>query len=368
MLNSPGAVAQLGERCVRNAEVEGSTPFRSTCFKPCRNKSFCYLPMVGSAAFPEEPRRYLPFCALAKWEHRTMPRLSHALPKYGKHKASGQAVVTLNGRDHYLGSHGTKASKVQYDRLISEWLQCDRKLQPVGGGEITIVELCARYLRFAERYYVKDGRCTGVTPAVKACIKILRLWYGREPAANFGPLALKAIRQRMVDEGLSRRYVNDHVARIKRMFKWAVGEQLVPPATHQALVAVPGLQHGRSEARENPPVKPVDDAVVDATLPHLPEVVADMVRLQRLTGMRPAEVCIIRPRDVDRSDDVWLYRPESHKTQHHGRERVVFLGREAQGVLLKYLARDAVEYCFQPHLRTLRIGLSSNAMPANHRR
>ena len=25
-----GAVAQLGERCVRNAEVEGSTPFRST--------------------------------------------------------------------------------------------------------------------------------------------------------------------------------------------------------------------------------------------------------------------------------------------------------------------------------------------------
>ncbi len=29
-LSSPGAVAQLGERGVRNAEVEGSTPFRST--------------------------------------------------------------------------------------------------------------------------------------------------------------------------------------------------------------------------------------------------------------------------------------------------------------------------------------------------
>ena len=29
-----GAVAQLGERCVRNAEVEGSTPFRSTSRKP----------------------------------------------------------------------------------------------------------------------------------------------------------------------------------------------------------------------------------------------------------------------------------------------------------------------------------------------
>ena len=29
-----GAVAQLGERCVRNAEVEGSTPFGSTSGKP----------------------------------------------------------------------------------------------------------------------------------------------------------------------------------------------------------------------------------------------------------------------------------------------------------------------------------------------
>ena len=28
--SSCGAVAQLGERCVRNAEVEGSIPFRST--------------------------------------------------------------------------------------------------------------------------------------------------------------------------------------------------------------------------------------------------------------------------------------------------------------------------------------------------
>ena len=46
-----GAVAQLGERCVRNAEVEGSTPFRSTFVKPCRNKSSRCLPMFGSEAF-----------------------------------------------------------------------------------------------------------------------------------------------------------------------------------------------------------------------------------------------------------------------------------------------------------------------------
>jgi hypothetical protein len=43
-----------------------------------------------------------------------------SLPKYRKHRASGQAVVTLCGVDHYLGPHGTRASKSEYDRLIAE--------------------------------------------------------------------------------------------------------------------------------------------------------------------------------------------------------------------------------------------------------
>ena len=75
---------------------------------------------------------------------------------------------------------------------------------------------------------------------------------------------------------------------------------------------------------------------------------ADMVRFQRLTGVRPSEVCIIRPGDVERSDDVWQYRPESHKTEHHGRERVIFIGPKAQDVLRPYLLRPAEAYCFSP--------------------
>lgn len=123
---------------------------------------------------------------------------------------------------------------------------------------------------------------------------------------------------------------------------------MVPAATYQALTVVPGLLRGRTEARETAPVWPVDDSVVDATLPYLPAVVADMVRLQRLTGMRPAEVCIVRPCDLDRSGDVWLYRPASHKTEHHGRERIVPIGPKSQAVLLRYLARGAEAYCFRP--------------------
>ena len=281
-------------------------------------------------------------------ENRTMPRLSHALPKYRKHRGSGQAVVTLNGRDFYLGPHGTKASKIEYDRFIGEWLANDRNPLHVTSQDILVIELCLRYWKFAKGYYQKNGRCTRVTPGIKCSLRYIKQWYGKTPATEFGPLALKSIRDRMIEDALSRTYINDHLGRIKRMFKWAAGEQLIPAATYDALRTVEGIRKGRTAVRETAPVEPVKDAIVDTTLEHLPQVVADMVRLQRLTAMRPGEVCIVRPCDIDRSGDTWTYRPESHKTEHHGRDRVVFIGPKAQEVLLRYLARDTSMYCFRP--------------------
>ena len=83
------------------------------------------------------------------------------------------------------------------------------------------------------------------------------------------------------------------------------------------------------------------EAVVEATLPHLPPVVGDMVRFQLLTGSRPGEVCSIRPCDVDRSGEVWIYRPEHHKTEHQDRQRIIFIGPKGQDALRPYLLRDA---------------------------
>ena len=73
-----------------------------------------------------------------------------------------------------------------------------------------------------------------------------------------------------------------------------------------------------------------------------------MVRFHRLTGGRPGEICSIRPCDVDTNSDVWVYKPASHKTQHHGRERRIFIGPKAQDVLRPYLLRDKQSYCFSP--------------------
>jgi integrase len=153
----------------------------------------------------------------------------------------------------------------------------------------------------------------------------------------------------MIRSGHSRRYINKNIGRIKRMFKWACGEQLIPPqCIAQTLWAVDGLRKGRTEAREKDPVAPVAEVIVEATLPHLPPIVADLVRFERLTGCRPSEVCVLRPCDLDRGGDVWEYRPHDHKTEHYDRKRVIFIGPQAQGILLRYLARDATTHCFRP--------------------
>src|SRR3954447_25451351 len=100
-----------------------------------------------------------------------MPRLTGTVPKYRKHKASGQAFVELSGHRHYLGPHGTQVSKREYDRLVAEWLVNGR--QPAVSAEtLTVVELCERYRPFAEKYYVKNGQPTCVhriKQALKAC-------------------------------------------------------------------------------------------------------------------------------------------------------------------------------------------------------
>ena len=143
----------------------------------------------------------------------------------------------------------------------------------------------------------------------------------------------------MIDADHSRKHINKNVERIRRMFKWAAAEELIPATIPQSLAMVAGLRQGRTKAREMAPVEPVDDAVVEATLPHMPPIVADMVRLQRLTGMRPAEVCMLRPCNLNRLADVWIYRPERHKTEHHGKSRTILIGPKGQGVLKPYLER-----------------------------
>ena len=43
-------------------------------------------------------------------------------PRYRFHKKSGQAIVTLSGKDFYLGPYDSEKSRDEYDRLLAKWL------------------------------------------------------------------------------------------------------------------------------------------------------------------------------------------------------------------------------------------------------
>ena len=228
-----------------------------------------------------------------------MPRIANAsVPKYRKHRPTGQAVVTIGGADHYLGPHGTKTSRIEYDRLIAEWMANGRQPTVTSEAGMTVAELMRRYRQHVIVHYVKNGRSTSEQHDIAVAMRFVRLLYAQVPVAEFGPPALKAVRQKMIEDGYCRKTINQSVHRIRRMFRWGTESELIRPSVLQALEAVTALAKGKFKAHETEPVGPVADEVVEATLPHLPAVIADMVQFQRLTGCRPQEVCLVRVRQA----------------------------------------------------------------------
>ncbi len=251
-----------------------------------------------------------------------------------------------------LWKKGTKAPlKVRqaYQRVLAEVWARDGAPPLPDIHEITVEEVAAAYWTQAKKKYRKHGRQTSEIGNIKCALRPLRELFGDIRAEEFGPMRLQALREHIArTNNLSRGTVNRRISRIKYMFKWAKNNEIVPGSVYDAIRDVEGLRHGEGNVREPERIQPVPDAVVQATLPYLPETVADMVRFQRLTGCRPGEVCILRPIDVDRTGEVWTYRPWTHKTEHHERDRVILIGPKAQAVLAKYLLRGGETYCFVP--------------------
>lgn len=280
-----------------------------------------------------------------------MPAVSSRTPSYRHHKPSGQAVVTLSGRDVYLGKHGSPESRAEYDRLVAEWLSAGRRLPTAATGaasELSVNEVILAYLKFADAYYTKGGKPTIEPGNIRLSVRLLKKLYGHTNARDFGPLGLKAVRQAMIEGGGCRSEINRRVGRIVRLFKWATSEEMVPPSVHQTLQTVPGLRRGRADVRESKPVKPASEADVAAIRPHVARQVWAMIEVQRLSGMRPGEVVSMRTFDIDTSGRVWTYSPPQHKTEHHGKTRLIQLGPKAQAVLGPWLRPDPAEYLFSP--------------------
>jgi hypothetical protein len=107
---------------------------------------------------------------------------------------------------------------------------------------LRISELLVAYLEFAHEYYVKDGRPTSEYRNVKDAIRPLQDLYESARVGDFGPAALRTVREQMIAANLSRKVVNAKINRIRRIFIWGVERELVDPAVLQGLQSVVPLK------------------------------------------------------------------------------------------------------------------------------
>lgn len=271
-----------------------------------------------------------------------MARKANQIPSYCLHKATGQARVRVDGRDIYLGEFGSKESKVRYGELVAQLVSGQpvaqkvprkgRQAQQPDPG-LTVNELISAYLSWADGHFLKNGKPTSEIHCLKSAVKPLVELYGFTPCDGFGPLALKAVREKMIASGWCRKTVNKNVGRIRSVFRWGVENEQVQPGTLQRLQAVAPLLAGRTEAHDNAPRQPATDEQVMVVRPLVSELIWDLVTVQRLTGARAGELLSMTPGKLDRSAAVWLFNVDGHKTAHHGHDRIIAIGPRAQEVL-----------------------------------
>jgi len=280
--------------------------------------------------------------------------MSRPIPTLKLHKSSGHGYVRIDGKQIFCGLFGSAECRQRYERTIAEWLARDRRPGSTK-GPLLVNDLLAAFLAHAIEYYRDgDGKPTGEAKNFIEAVKPLRRLYGRTRADDFGAAELKAVRAAMIESGLSRSTINSRVGRIRRIWRWGAAEGLVDAAVHARLVVVDALRKNRTTAPEAPGVAPVAEAVVRATLPHMPPAVAAMVELQLLTGCRVGEVLTMRGGEIDRSGAVWLYAPGKHKNAHRGQGRTIPLGPRAQDALRPFLKADPDAFLFDPRAEATR--------------
>lgn len=312
----------------------------------------------------------------------SIPKLRKKISKY-KGRETIYASVRLNGKDFILGVYGTADAQARYESIVGEWLANSRKIpdsllrnktrnqSSAIRNDATLTEICIDFVLAKQALKISHEELQ----SIKRVLRELRAKNTNLLASNFTETEFIAFRDHLVSNGitpksdsktasekptkrkLSRSVVNKYCAHVVRMVKHAAKTtRKVPTSVFQAINAVEPLRSGETVAHETGAIPLVKETVIDAAIEFLHPIVADMVRLQLLTGMRPGEVCLLKMEDVDQSGDVWVFSPPKHKTAHRGIERKIFIGSSAQEILSRYQHRAANQFCFSAKDRFVQDG------------
>lgn len=285
-----------------------------------------------------------------------MPRI----PRYRKHRASGRGVIQyrpLYGPNpHYLpGKFNSDESLAAYQRemvRILAHVHGAHPAPPPDKSDLRISQLFERYMLWAEPPRFSRGEFNSIRAVSRVVFSTehAEVRVAQMHVADFGPLALKAVVAKMIELDWSRKYINNCLFKIRRVFRWGVSEELVDALIPTALESVVGLRKGKSGARESPSRQLVEWEHVEALLPFVPPTIQTMLQVQHLSGMRSDELCRMRPCEITKAKDVWIYAPAQHKTAHLEKDKVVCLGPRCRALLAPYEPAEPGGYYFTPAL------------------
>jgi integrase len=241
-----------------------------------------------------------------------MPKLKNRLPRNCRDR--NQAFSWHNGKRIYHGVWGTPEAEKSYRRFIAALVENPNRPTQMGkDSDVLVSELADNFLVGIESRMDKDAVIM-FNQAVGYLIEI----YGELAVNEFSPKKLKAVRSLMVKAGtLCRNQINRYTGYIKRIFAWGVEEEVVESSVSLAIKAVKNLRKDEEGTFDHPEKEEVPFWVIAATLPFLAPMVAAMVQIQWMLGMRPSEVFKMRVGDIDRTREngLWYYVPGSYKSK-----------------------------------------------------
>ena len=270
------------------------------------------------------------------WDNHGLWYYSVKLPGEKKRR---QVPLKAPGAKHTLRTD--RPRKMAEDAAARYWEEHTRQITRHETKGATVADLCALWANHCREYY--KGSSTAVNSVRD--VRLFRDLYGNASLAELTHADMLQFRDALIRSGISRTTVNTRLWRVKYMLAWALDEALIPAMVKAELTQVRSIKRGRSAAKEHAPVRPVDDATIAATIEHMMPNTADMVRVHRLTGMRPCELCALKWSLIDTSQTPWIYRVPAEVNKNEwrgelGQPRVVCIGPKAREILERHKNGD----------------------------
>lgn len=278
------------------------------------------------------------FSLALKQKTDNLGRVAESLPN----KSESPSVVYIgNGSSYQISGNNAElveaiqegCNETGLAAILSKMANADNTPPSEPVSQVTVRTLYEQFMAWAKTSYPNKKQTQD--DYRKSCKVLLEL-YGDTSVSNFGRKELIDVQSHLESSGKSITTCNDYLVRMRVVFNWGAERAIIDYKIADELGWVKKLEKGRTTAPEAVPREDVPDDVVNATLPFLPQMISDMVQIQRETAMRPSEVFRMTWAQIDTTDDIWVYEPQEYKERRHVDYKPVALTPLCQQLLERY--------------------------------